>query len=522
MFKKKGIRIICCLLILTFVLAGCGNNSNSTPGSDKGGSAPSNGGVKREDLIFALAAEPTSLDPKGSNDTVSFRVMNQVFDTLVKTDSDGTIVPGLAEEWKVSEDNTEITFKIREGVKFHNGDVMTVDDVVYSVNEAIKSNFTKRTTNTMKEAVKIDDSTVKLILNQPYGPALKCMATISMGIVNKRAMEENPDGFARNPIGTGPYKFVEWKTGEKLVFERFDDYYRGAASIKDLTFKILTDQNTGVIALENGEVDVLETFPKSARKSLIENENISFYETESGLYYHISFNNEKGIFSNKKLRQAVSYAVDRESLIIGAFEGAAVPVECPIPPSCFGYVEDFKGNEFNPDKARELLAEAGYPDGLTVTMKTLESASYTIPTEIIQAQLREVGINAEIEIMERGAFLSEVYDENDYEISLVNIVVPVTDADFAVFGRLHSSMKGSGNNIQRCDIPELDELIMKGRSTQDEAERKEYYEQITEIVKEEAILIPLLTDMSAIAANKDLKGVEPSAVSYYFVYNYSW
>jgi len=105
---------------------------------------------------------------------------------------------------------------------------------------------------------------------------------------------------------------------------------------------------------------------------------------------------------------------------------------------------------------------------------------------------------------------------------LVNIVVPVTDADFAVFGRLHSSMKGSGNNIQRCDIPELDELIMKGRSTQDEAERKEYYEQISEIVKEEAILIPLLTDMSAIAANKDLKGVEPSAVSYYFVYNYSW
>lgn len=519
MNRRKAIGILCSLLILTMLVVGCGKTTETPAANKDGGSST---GEVRDDLIFALAAEPTSLDPKGSNDTVSFRVMNQVFDTLVRTDSEGNIVPDLAKEWEVSEDGKEITFVLEEGVKFHNGDIMTADDVVFSINEAINSHFTARTTNTMEEAVKIDDSTVKLVLNQPYGPALKCMATISMGIVNKRAMEEDPDGFARNPVGTGPYKFVDWKTGERLALERFDDYYRGPASIKDLTFKILTDQNTGVIALENGEVDVIETFPKSARKSLIENDDIAYYETESGLYYHISFNNEKGVFSDKTLRQAVSYAVDREAIILGAFEGAAVPVEVPIPPSCFGYVEDFKGNEYNPDKARELLAEAGYPDGITVTMKTLESASYTIPTEIIQAQLREVGINVEIEIMERGAFLSEVYDENDYDITLVNIVVPVTDADFAVYGRLHSSMKGSGNNIQRVDIPELDELIMKGRSIQDEAERKEIYRQISEIVREEAVLIPLMTDMSSIATNKNLKGVEPSAVSYYFAYNYSW
>ena len=516
--NKRIVSILCYLLILTILVVGCGN-SNGETSTNNGSSSEGN---KREDLIFALAAEPTSLDPKGSNDTVSFRVMTQVFDTLIRLEPDGTLAPGLAESWEVSEDGTEVTFKIRQDVKFHNGETMTVDDVVYSINEAINSHFTSRVTNTMERAEVVDDTTVKLILNQPYSPVLKCMATITMGIVNKEAMEADPEGFARNPVGTGPYKFVQWDTGEKLVFERFDDYWREPATIKDLTFKIFTDQNTAVVALENGEIDVLETFPMSARQRLIDNEDLNYYETEAGLYYHISFNNAEGIFSNKKLRQAVSYAIDREAIIEGAFEGAAVPVYCPMPPSCFGYVENFKGNEYNPEKAKELLAEAGYPDGLTVTMKTLESTSYTIPTEIIQAQLREVGINAEMEILERGTFLSEVNDQCNYELHLNNIVCPVTDADFAIYGRLHSSMKGGGNNIQMCDNPELDELIMKARSEKNEEKRKELYREISEIVREEAILIPLLTNMSAIVANKDLNGVEPSPVSYYYVYNYSW
>lgn len=514
--------IFCYLLIFVMVLTGCsggGNNTSSTTDpAEKSNNNEGQAPQVKDSVVFSLNAEPSTLDPQKGNDLLTFMVHCQIFDTLIRENSDGTLVPGIADEWKISDDGKEIVFKLRNDVKFHNGDQMTADDVVYSFNRAINSTFTKRITGSMEKMEKIDDSNVKLILKYSYGPILDCIATSNMGIVSQKAVEANEEGFARNPVGTGAFKFVEWSNGEKIVFESFDDYYRGEAEIKNLTFKIISDKTSAAVALENGEVDVLLSPAEADRNNLIDNDNIKYYETESNSFYFVSFNNEEGLFSNKLLREAISYAVDRESLILGALEGNGAALESAIPTNCFGAPENFKGNPYDVEKAKALLAEAGYPDGLTLKIPTL----YLDPTEVLQDQLRQIGITAEIEQMERGAWLQDVYTDNKYDITVGSYSALVPDADQITYNRYHGDFVGGGNNMVRCNIPELNEALDLARTSQDTEVRKAEYTKACEILRDESVLIPLYSSMNGIAANKDLKGVRAHPVQRAYVYDYSW
>ncbi len=516
MYKRKISLILSLILILSVVLTACsGGGSNN----DK---AANNGSTIKDSINFSILSEPATLDPKSTNDSTAQMVQYQIFDTLVREEKDGSLVPSLAESWKISEDATEIVFNLRKDVKFHNGDVMTAEDVAFSINRSIESAYTSKMTNTMKSAEIVDANTVKLILKYPYGAILGALSSANLAIVNKKAVEADPEGFARNPIGTGAYMFKEWKNGEKIIFESFPDYFRGQAAIKNLSFRIITDASTGVVALENGETDIMDTPPKSERKNLIENKDLTYYEADQACYYLIAFNNKEGIFSNKKVREAVSYAVDRESIILGAIEGVGIPVEAAMVPVVPQYPEGFKANPYDPEKAKALLAEAGYADGFTVKMKTIQSPTYTKPTEVIQEQLRNIGITVEIEIMERGAYLADVTTDANYDITFWAIPITVLDADFAAYSAFHSSMTGGAGNFTEVNIPELDKLLEQGRVSQSEEERKEIYLKVAEIVKEESVLVPLFTGKRCIAANKDLKGVQASPVLKYYIFDYAW
>lgn len=516
--KFKG--FVCYLIVVLMALTGCGGGNNTPAASNEsnGNSGQTSGAPSRDSVNFSIAAEPSTLDPQKGNDLLTFAVHCQIFDTLIREDTDGSLVPGLAEEWTISEDGKEIVFKLRKDVKFHNGDVMTADDVVYSITRAIGSSFTQRITGSMEKAEKIDDSTVKLTLKYPYGPILECIATTNMAIVSQKAVEADEEGFARNPVGTGPFKFKEWSNGEKIVFESFSDYYRGEAAIKNLTFKIMTDKTSAAVALENGEVDVLLSPALADKANLVSNENLTYYETESNSFYFIAFNNESGLFSNKLIREAVSYAVDREALIIGALEGNGAPLESAIPTNTFGAPKNFKSNPYDLEKAKQLLAEAGYPNGLSVKLPTL----YLEPTEVLQDQLRQIGITAEIERMERGAWLQDVYTDNKYEITVGSYSALVPDADQITYNRYHGDFVGGGNNMVRCSIPELDAALDLGRTSLSPEEREAAYLKASEIIRDESIIVPLYSSMNGIAANKDLKGVQAHPVQRCYVYEYSW
>lgn len=506
--------LLCGLLILVMLLSGCGGNKSASPEKAANG--------KRDSLNFAILAETKELDPHKSSDTLTYILLLQVFDPLIKIEPNGSLTPALAEKWEISKDGKTILFTIKKGVKFHNGDILNVQDVVYSLNRAIASPYTSKFTGVMKSAEAVDDSTVKLNLKHAYGPILYCIANPSLAIVSKKAVEAAGESFGKNPIGTGPYKFVKWVSGEKIDLTRFDDYFRGPASIKNVTFKFITDVTTASIALEKGEIDVLHNPSKSDRAAQMANKNLKYYETDSAYYYHISMNNKTGPFSDRRVREAVSYAIDRKNIILGGLDGIGSPVEVPMPPSAFGFPADFKNDPYNPEKAKQLLAEAGYPKGLTVKFKINQAAMYSKPAEVIQEQLRKVGINAELELMERATYLDEVTKKFNYDISLYVITALLPDADYVCYTRLHSSMLGNGNNFTVTNIPKLDAALDKGRTSQNKEERLAVYKEVSQIVKDEAPLIPIMTGKFAIVANKDVKGVSSSTVDLHYVYDYSW
>lgn len=377
----KTLSLILALLMLAGAFAGCGDQPGTAGESTK------------DSLVFSINADIVTTDCHMARDTVTGIVHYQIYETLVRDQPGEGLVPALAESWEFSADNTEITFKLRENVKFHNGDTMTAEDVAFSLNRAIASSFTASYSGTMDHAEVVDDTHVKLCMKQAFGPVLQCLSVPCLGIVSKRAVEELGDeGFAAAPVGTGPYKFVEWSSGEKIVLEAFDEYWRGAPTIKDLTFMIMTDRNTAAIALENNEVDVLYSPDLADREHLESLENVQFIAGDGSVYmWVIAFNNESEIFSDKRVREAISYAINRDEIVDGALNGFGEAVEMPIVPSVFGYDPEFKGHEYDLEKAKQLMAEAGYADGLTVTIKLNQSSTYTRPAEIVQAQLRQIG-----------------------------------------------------------------------------------------------------------------------------------
>ena len=503
---KKFTKFLCVLITLLMVLSGCGGKTEP---------------AEKNSLNFGISGEPTGLDPATSNEQMAWAVFYQVYDTLIYRETDGTYSPRLAERWDVSEDGMQLTFSLKKGVKFHNGEELVAEDVVFTVDRLLESPYTSDIVVGIKEAVALDDYTVQINMEHPYGAILDCISEVNFSIVNKEAVEEYGDQYTRNPVGTGPYKFISWNSGEKIELEACDDYYRGEPSIKKLTFKIMNDSSTAAIALETSNLDFLSHAPITDRENLMNNENIEWYETEILGCVFVAFNNETGIFSDPRLRQAVSYAIDKEAMIEGAVEGLGRPLESLIPPTCFGYSEDFKGYEYNLEKARSLMEEAGYPNGFTAVLKTNEGVNYYKPAEVLQGQLSKIGIDLKIEKMERGAYFDDIYNSN-FELTVYNTTAPVPDADTILDFYFHSDNIESGLNFSRTRNSELDALLDEAQRSMDSEKRLELYTKANEIMRDTAAAIPLYTFMAPAAANKDLKGVKADPLYRYYVFDYSW
>ena len=517
--RRKSLLTMAAVVMLAAAVTGCGGSGKKAAGSGQSASQAS------DSVVFALNAEPTSLDPQVASERITWVPVAQLYDRLVQEDENGEIQPAIAESWEASEDGTSLTFQIRKGVKFHDGSEMTVEDVAYSINRTINDYPSKLFSSAMENMEIVDDTHVKLNLKYPFKPAINCLNHVTFGIVPKAVVEKDPEGFSRNPVGSGPFKFKEWTSGDHVTLERFDEYWRGPAAIQQITFKTITDTSSSVLALEKGEIDVMMTIPESYRKHLMEETpGVNFYETEGASIYILTFNNEKGTFTDHNLRMAVAYAINRDEIIAGALEGNGKPLYAPMASFAFGYpdLNNFPVIEQDLEKSKEYLAKAGKPDGFTVKLKCTEAANYTKPAEIIQAQLSQVGINVEIETMERGTYLQEVYRNCDYEMSIWSMTSDYPDGDSPSYARLHGSMKGNTNNYVLVDIPELNEALDTGRTSMDDQERKDAYLKVSEIVRDEAPMIPLYAQMNNIAANANLTGVRAHYGQVVEMYNYKW
>ncbi len=487
------------------------------------------GEATKDEFIFTVISEPANIGQEATNNNGRLCTI-QVYDSLIKENGGdrNDLLPNLATEWEFSEDGYTLTFTIKEGVKFHNGETMTVEDVKFSLDHA-RSLSTNASTGPIIDDVQIiDDTHVAVILAYPYKPILNILAQPAYCIYNKEYTEQcEAEGIVmdRAPIGTGPYKFVSWVSGEEINFERFDDYHDQdhVAKMKNLKIKVMTDATTAALAIENGECDAFLGVNTADMPRLDANPDTVIYRTTSSGYHLLTLNTRREPFDNPKVRQAIAMAINVEEVFIGGHDSVGWITTQPITYGIFGYDEDFEGTEYDLEGAKALLAEAGYPDGFSCTLKVKQDSYYSMPAQVCVEQLRKLGLDIEIQIQETGTFDTEVDTNFDYDIAYEMTSAEYPDADATVFMRLHSSCINSPKgNVAGANNEELDKLIEEARYEIDDEKRLELYRQISQINKEEVYYIPLVTSTNSVVVRKEVQGAYAHGGGQYRIADWSY
>ena len=510
--KKRIISILLSLLLVVGLFTGCsGNNDSNTPSGNNG-----NNDIAKDSIIIGQNGDVTTLDAQMFSDLTTESVCLNIYEPVVRVTNDGEITEGVAEKWEISDDGMQYIFYIREGMKFHNGEEVKPSDVKFTLERCMESPYVQ-TYFSYIDTVEAIDNTVVVNLKYPYSPFLAIMGSYA-GVVSEASLKDDENALSRNPIGSGPYKFVEWSQGDKIVLEANEDYYKGVAPIKNVTFKVIGDLSTATISLEKGEVDAFINISPTDIVTVENHDNLAIEQVSSYIFRFLGINCEKEPFNDVKVRQAISYALDKEGIVIGAEEGVGAVAQSHIPVGIAGYNESFKGHERNIEKAKQLLAEAGYPNGFKTEMVATENRS--MHAQIIQANLKEIGIDVDIKLYESGTFY-ELLENGEFELQILGWSYICPDPDVAIYD-LYKSGGNMAGNYGRYNNPKMDELLEAGRKSVNQDEKQKIYEEIEELAKEDAFNIPLYWTMSNIAYNKALKGVEASPKLSYFVYNFSW
>lgn len=508
--KKLISSILVATLAVSMLLTGCGGSSDSDTTS-----------TSKDSVSIVLTADPTGFDPQTTLDASAMMVMYNVFDTLVDSDSgcSSDIEPALAESWEISDDGLVYTFYLQEGVKFHDGSDFTADDAKYTMERAMTEPATASYCTMIESVDVVDDFTLDITLNIPFANFLQNIGGIFFGVVSEEAVTEAGDDFGRQPIGTGAYTFDEWVSGDKVTLTANADYWGGEPEITNVTYKILPDTSTALIALENGEVDAFPNIAYIDTVTAEENEDISLYSSPSGSIKYIGFNVEVEPFDNELVRQAIKYATNKDDIFDGAADGDGIIANTHINETMDGYDADSpEPNQYDLEKAKELMIEAGYEEGFSVTcILSTSTSEYEKIAEILQAQLAEINIDMTIEPLEKGTYFEQCGNGN-YEMYIGGLNWAASD-DMLTY--LFQS-DGGFNWGYVYSNDEIDALLLEARQETDQAVRAELYQEVNAIVDEDCNKIPLYFPNQYFAADSDLLGVEIVDNCYFPVANWSW
>jgi peptide/nickel transport system substrate-binding protein len=387
----------------------------------------------KTDIVVAMQLEPPHLDPTsaaaGAIDSVLY---SNVFEGLTRFGADGSVNPGLAKSWDISEDGTEYTFHLNEGVMFHDGTTMDAEDVKFSLDRARaedSANAQKALFAGITDVTVVDPMTVKVTLDGPNGSFLFNMAWGDAVIVAPESIEN----IKTTPIGTGAFKFSNWVQGDKIDLTKNADYWGTPAKLDKVSFKFISDPTAAFAAVMAEDVNAFVGFPAP--------ENLPQFEADPRFQVLVgstegetilSTNNKMPPLDNVKVRAAVAHAIDRQAIIDGAMFGYGTPIGTHFAPHNPDYVDLTGNSAYDPDMAKKLLAEAGYPDGFKTTLKLPPPSYARRGGEIIAAQLRAVGIEAEISNLEWAQWLEQVFRGKDYGLTIVSHTEPF---DIGIYAR---------------------------------------------------------------------------------------
>ena len=489
----KKIIVLLLALCMAGAFAGCKNGSSS---GDGGGKAS-----EREDVVISLKSDPKTFDPVSTSTSSANTVMFQIYDSLIHMNEEFEVEPRLAESYKVSDDEKTYTFKLAEGVKFHNGEALKASDVVYSIKRAQKSPYTSAYVDSVDYAEAVDDNTVAVHLTDVDASFLEKIQIIM--IVNEKTVKDAGKSYADHPVGTGPYKFFSYKAGVEVKLTRFDDYYR--------------DDNTATVNLRTGDVDA-GSFARASYDEVMNEPALTVADWSANSLYYFAVNNEVAPFNDPIVRQAINYAIDREYIAEVETNGLSKITSVMLPPSVFGYSDEINQTyTYDPDKARELLKKAGIKTPMEIGTIKIPEGDGKNAAEALQQCLSEIGLEVEIEILEHNKFYDET-DFGDYEIAWCQISL-LRDADS--YSILFTSDQIDGMNTARYSNPKVDKLFTQANATTDQKERLRLYAEVFNLIGEDAAYIPVYVPTNIYAYNKNLK-IDVLEPSVQFVYDMHW
>ncbi|UJW59383.1 glutathione ABC transporter substrate-binding protein [Bacillus sp. A116_S68] len=511
MFKSKTLKAALLSVSMVVALGACASEPDNNAGNDaapadNGNANNAEGGdatdadVDTDNLVIGTLSDAEAMDPHGSNDVPSSNVQTNIFETLVKHSADMELEPLLATEWEATADDVW-EFTLRDDVTFHDGSEFNAEVVKANIERILDEDVASPRSflyNMVEEIVVVDDYTVEFHTAYPFAPLPSHLAHNGGGMISLEAIEADyeamedggqpGDYINENPIGSGFFKFEAWQTGDRVELVRNDDYWGEPAQVQSVTFKVVPEDLTRIGELETGTAHVIDPVSPSDKARVENTDGIDVYETESLSLSYIGFNLQKEPFDDPLVRQALSMAINKDDIIEGVLEGTGTPAVGPIGEQVFGFSDEVEALPYDPERAQELLAEAGYEDGFETTIWTNDNRERMDMAELVQAQLAVIGVDVEIEVLEWGAYLDNTA-QGEHDMFILGWVTVTGDADYGMHALFHSDNHGEAGNRSFIANDELDNLLDQAREETDESAREALYKEAMEILVDEAPML---------------------------------
>jgi len=494
---KKLTAITVLLVVAMFAFAACNRTADQpAPGTGDQGGQQAQGGQAAQGgqeataggtVYVLMPSLPTTLDPVGPNIQPASQVNVQIYETLfVQVGSEAVITPLLAESY--SFDNpAALRIQLRQGVYFHNGERFTAEDAAFSIMRSVESPHSRAMIDMVSSVDVIGEYEIVVNTYFPFAPIISHLTHPAISMVSRAAVEHyGEDDFGANPVGSGPFRFVNHAAGDRIELTRFDGYWGAAPAYENLTFRMVPEAANRLIEVQTGHAHIAYGISATDVPVAEGDARVNLVRQQTFSLTYLGFNTTKAPFDDVRVRQAIAYAIDLPTIIDAVWLGVGAPGSTVIAETVWSSHPGIDMRQQNLDRARELLAEAGHPNGFdSILWTNTGNAQRADLVEILGAQLRQVGINVTIELLEFNIFTERMESPDHHEMFVIAWGTVTNDPDYGMFNLFHSSAFGAAGNRMFYANPTVDALLEEGRMETNEARRLQIYHEIQEILFEE-------------------------------------